>query len=181
MEKIKRWAINFNIAQTALKELLSIYNYSLKNKKLRKLPTDPRTLLSTPQKIESIVSLDGGSYWHPGVTHCLKSYFKTLDRSMSISLNINIDGIPLYRSSKIQFWPILVAVHEIDDFDPMVVGLYCGDSKPASIQNYLKPLVEELQLLLKHGVIINNNTVSIKIRCFICDAPARSMIKGKSS
>lgn len=160
-----------------MKELLAIYNYSYKKDILQKLPNDPRTLLSTPQKIESIVPMDGGSYWHLGIKYCLESYFKSLD--ISISLNINIDGIPIYKSSKIQFWPILFTIHEIKNFTPMVVGIYCGDSKPGSIQTYLQRLVEELQPLLETGFIINNNRVNIKIRCFICDAPARSMIKGK--
>lgn len=179
VDMIKIWAVSFNIAQTALKELLSIYNQSYKNKKLKPLPSDPRTLLSTPQKMDCIIPLDDGSYWHPGVKYCLESYFKNLDSSISISLNINIDGIPIYKSSKTQFWPILIAIHEIDNFDPMVVGIYCGEKKPASIHNYLKTLVDELQPLLQNGMIINNNKVEIKVRCFICDAPARSMIKGK--
>lgn len=178
-EMIKKWAISFNISQAALKELIAVYNHSFGKHILEKLPTDPRTLLRTPQKIEMIVPMDGGSYWYPGVKYCLELYFKSLDKSISISLNINIDGIPIYKSSKTQFWPILFTVHEIDNFVPMVAGIYCGDRKPASVQRYLQRLVEELQPLIEHGLTINNNKLHVKIRCFICDAPARSMIKGK--
>lgn len=156
-----------------------MYNHFYSKNKLQKLPVDPRTLLNTPKSIQNLFPINDGSYWHKGLKSCLLSYFKTLKSSISISLNINIDGIPLYKGSKIQFWPILFNIHEIEEFSPMTIGIFCGQSKPGSIESYLASFVEELSDILDNGVVINDFHVVVKIRSFICDAPARSMIKGK--
>lgn len=107
-----------------------------------------------------------GLYWHNGFQYCLQTYFKYMDEPKAISCNFNIDGIPLYRSSKAQFWPILFTIHEIKDFVPMVVGIYSGSSKPDA-KMFLKPFVEELSHVMQNGLILNGHKVEIKIRCFI--------------
>lgn len=34
--------------------------------------------------------------------------------------------------------------------------------------------------IMKNGVFINSQKVTDKIRCFVCDSPARAFMKGKS-
>lgn len=177
IDSVRKWAIENNISHSSVKQLCSLYNECYDKQVLKKLPRDPRVLLFTPTRKLEFLEMSNGLYWHNGFENCLQSFFQNLDENKTISCNFNIDGIPLYRSSKAQFWPILFTIHEIKDFTPMVIGIYSGPNKPDA-KLFLKSFVDELSPLLQNGLIINGHKVIIKIRCFICDAPARSMIKG---
>ena len=43
---------------------------------------------------------------------------------------------------------------------------------------YLDDFVNDLLDCLENGITINGRNISVKVRCFICDSPARAMIKG---
>lgn len=60
----------------------------------------------------------------------------------------------------------------------MIIGIYHGKVKPKRVEEFLKPFVDEALPILNAGVIINDHKLSIKIRAFICDSPARAFIKG---
>lgn len=62
--------------------------------------------------------------------------------------------------------------------DPMIIAIWCGDGKPTVLNDFLGPFVNELNEILRNKVYINNYQISVVIRCFICDTPARSFIKG---
>ena len=64
-------------------------------------------------------------------------------------LSINIDGVPLFKSSGIQLCPILCSVRK---FDPFVVAEFCGDAKPNSVQEYLSDFLSELTNLQQNGI-----------------------------
>ena len=53
----------------------------------------------------------------------------------TVSLDVNIDGLPIFKSSKLQFWPLLV---KFNNFSPLIVALYCGESKPEPLDHYLR-------------------------------------------
>lgn len=145
------------------------------------LPADPRTLMKTPRSInytEIGIGIDTGLYWHQGLAFCLRNCFKDLEKNISISININIDGLPLYRSSNKNFWPILFNIQEYPNIRPMALGIFFGESKPSNVQNYLLPFVEEIKPILQNGLELNGHKISISIRCFICDSPARAFVKG---
>lgn len=166
------WALKNNINHSALKELIQIVNARLGNPTV--LPKDPRTLLQTPRNV-SIVHLGNDEYyWHNGMQFCLKNAFSKLSEEKTISVNFNMDGLPLFNSSKEKFWPILFNVTEMPLLRPMVIGIYSVKSKETNMKGYLTPFVNEL----KDGVKINGHTLNIQIRCFICDSPARAFIKG---
>lgn len=78
-------------------------------------------------------------------------------------------------------WPILINVHEERKITPMIVGIFSGKSKPTSIEEYLQQFVDEAVLVLQNGIVINGYILSVKIRAFICDSPARAFIKGKTN
>lgn len=94
------------------------------------------------------------------------------------SLNFFIDGLPLHKSTRKQFWPILMSIHEMPEVPVLMVGNFYGQSKPKSLDEYLRPLVEELNELIDNGIKIAKKTIKIIIRAFIADAPARAFIKG---
>jgi len=65
--------------------------------------------------------------------------------------------------------------------DPFVVAVYCGNSKPAHLADYLKEFVNECTDLLLHGILIDGSTFQIEVHSFVCDVPARSFLKGIKS
>jgi len=46
----------------------------------------------------------------------------------STSIDVNIDGLRLFDSSKTKFWPILGKVVNTLD-EPFTIGVYCGPKK----------------------------------------------------
>lgn len=97
---------------------------------------------------------------------------------MEIDLTFNIDGLPLHKSSKFEFWPILFNIHNMPNINPMVIGIYCGDTKPPTADEFLNEFVEEMDYFLKNGLVINGYEMAIRVRCFVCDTPARAFVKG---
>lgn len=61
---------------------------------------------------------------------------------------------------------------------PFIVCIWYGEGKPKPANDFLLPFVNELEDIIENGVTINNNIIKIKIRCFLCDTPARSLMKG---
>ncbi|CAH2207551.1 jg27715, partial [Pararge aegeria aegeria] len=175
-QRIKEWATERNISQIALNDLAAIVNDRFPGI----LPRDARTILGTIQQIR-IKTIKGGEYWHNGLTKCLKkSLEKWIDVPAKIALNFNFDGLPIFKSSNKEFWPILCTIFERPDIEPFVIGIYYGVGKPNQIDEYLNDFVNEMENLLKDGIYIEQfkKTVSIEIRCFTCDSPARAYIKG---
>lgn len=60
----------------------------------------------------------------------------------------------------------------------MVIAIWSGSSKPSDLDAYLGSFVAELKTLVRDGIEINDLRISIIIRAFICDTPARNFIKG---
>lgn len=104
--KLRTWAIEKNINKRAITALLKI----LRSFGLTSLPEDSRTLLETPRKVD-IVELAGGKYWHNGLKNCMTQVFGQLSSNMCVEININFDGLPLFKSSPLNLWPILANVH----------------------------------------------------------------------
>jgi hypothetical protein len=48
----------------------------------------------------------------------------------TLQVQINVDGLPLYKSSASQLWPILCSVN---DGVPMIAAMYLGNSKPSPV------------------------------------------------
>lgn len=67
---------------------------------------------------------------------------------------------------------------DMPDVEPFVIAIWCGSKKPSNLTDYLTPFVNELIELIDDGYRINDRLISIKIRCFVCDTPARCLLKG---
>lgn len=50
--------------------------------------------------------------------------------------------------------------------------------KPKDLNWYISTFVHELKHIIENGLTVNSKRVSIKVRCFICDTPARCFLKG---
>ena len=92
-----------------------------------------------------------------------------------LKLVFNIDDLPLFKSAGIQLWPIL---GYFDSFDIFIIAIYGGESKPNSFSEYLKDFMNELNHLIWNGFNFYEKYFNIDVKCFFCDAPARSFLKG---
>ena len=88
-----------------------------------------------------------------------------------MKLIFNIDGVPVFTSSNLPFWPILCSV---DNLEPFSVAIFYGNSKPNFVDDYLSDLVSELLNLCEDGIHISDEVVDIQIKAFVCDAPSRN-------
>lgn len=132
-----------------------------------------------------MINIGNGKYWkNNDFQLCLKNTLEKLNFNEEvISLNVNIDGLPIYKSSKAEFWPILCNLFELPQVKPFIIGIYYGQGKPCDVKEYLQFFVDEIKLLMEEGLIISTQNkfkaIKVKIRSFICDSPARAFIKGK--
>uniref|UniRef100_A0A182SI62 Uncharacterized protein n=1 Tax=Anopheles maculatus TaxID=74869 RepID=A0A182SI62_9DIPT len=65
-----------------------------------------------------------------------------------LDVNISVDGLPLHNSGPTQLWPILMQVKNVPDIPIMILGIFCGAAKPDSIEDFLRPLVDEINHIL---------------------------------
>src|SRR6218665_531926 len=169
------WVTQFGIPLVAVTGLLKILQPLHLD-----LPTDARSLLSTPRS-HSIIELDGGGHYvhlgiHKGIAGLQKSgHLRNLD---TVQLQFNIDGLPLYKSSSISLWPILCLVKNCArNQDPFVVGTFCGNSKPGNVEAFLSDFIQEMKGLLQHGIQFDDSNYAVVLHSFVCDAPARALLK----
>lgn len=109
-----------------------------------------------------------------------------LKYSNNISLQFNIDGIPMYRKSNYQIWPIQCMINELSPHERknhiLMCGLWFGPHKP-HMDVFLKPFVKELSHLCEAGFnwidATDGKTHITKVFPIICssDAPARATIQ----
>lgn len=65
-----------------------------------------------------------------------------------------MDGLPIYKISKCEFWPVLGNIHEIPEIKPLVIGIYSGTGKPADLSSYLQTFVSETKQVLQDGIFV---------------------------
>ena len=171
-DEIALWALQFNISHIALNRLLCILR-----KIFPDLPKDSRTVLQTCTTV-ALQNIAGGFYYHFGLASGLISIVKEFGvHGDTIKLQINIDGLPLSRSSNAQFWPILGLITNCAVSEPYVIGLFYGHSKPNSLDDYLHQLVSELAMLQSSGLHVVDRVYTLKVTAVVCDTPARAFVK----
>ena len=105
----------------------------------------------------------------------------------NLSLTWNVDGVPLFKSSKYSLWPMYLLINELPykqrvfKENSILAGLWFGEEKP-NMSFYLKPIVEELITLKTHGLEVNSPHVSRPFICKVvllagsCDLPAKCLV-----
>jgi len=169
---LQEWALKNRISHVALNELMAAIK-----PKYPELPSDARSLLKTPRKV-NIQNVKPGQYYHFGLSNCVKQLLSrhSVQHLQFVQVNINIDGLPLFKSSNSQVYPILCNL--VENFNEVnIVGIYYGNEKPADANVFLKDVTEEAINLTTYGITINDHTYPFKINAFICDVPAKSFIK----
>jgi hypothetical protein len=173
-EKLADWARSFRIPLNALSSLLAILHDDHPC-----LPKDARTLLGTVTEY-AIKHVAGGEYYHFGLKASLTQQLPSINvpSGSSISVQINIDGLPIFKSSGTQFWPILGMIDGEQRSSPFVIGVFCGNSKPTSLSDYLREFVDDCKNLEKDGLVVGDEHYRFRISAVVCDAPARAFVKG---
>lgn len=169
-QKLITWALEFNIQHNALSSLLCLLNRYTN----QKLPTDARTLLRTPRST-MIRAVANGHYLHLGLKCAVQQIIlQNKELNNSIDLLINIDGLPLSRSSNACLWPILCS--ENIKKHVFLVGAYYGAEKPKDVNCFLEEFVEECVALINDVFTFGGKLYNIRISALICDAPAKSLV-----
>jgi len=122
-ESLAEWGIKFGISHCAVDGLLKILKPFHSE-----LPLTARTLFETV-KSSDITVVSGGEYCHFGLAEGLKQHIRCHGPPLgpTIQLQVNIDGLPLFKSSQVQVWPILCSVFNASfNKDPFVVGIFSG-------------------------------------------------------
>lgn len=179
ISKLRLWAIECRTPLIHLEKLLKI----LQSRLLPTLPKSAATFLNSNDSAYTINKMEDcdntiGEYLYFGIEQGLQLCVNTEIHPDTLELQVNIDGMKLFKSSIKTMWPILVKVHhEPDIYKPFVVSAYVGNSKPKSVNLFLKDFIAEINNLQNRGTIINNKQFHVTIKCFICDTPARAYIK----
>lgn len=94
-----------------------------------------------------------------------------------IKLELSVDGIPVFKSPPTGFWPILCRVIGTNDIYPFLCGAFSGPSKPKSVDDFLAPVIADVQSLQETGIDFNGRHFDVQLLRVICDTPARSFVK----
>ena len=169
-EDLAIWVNRYRPSREAVNELLKILS-----KQGLSVPKDSRTLLKSPRVVD-VVSKCGGTFSYLGIKTGILIALENMQAvENEIFLDVDIDGVPLTKSSNSQLWPILGAINNSDFV--FVIAVFHSFSKPSSVDDYLSDFIKEARQLLKDGICYNDTHFKFSIRSFICDSPARSFLK----
>ncbi|XP_035892086.1 uncharacterized protein LOC118503205 [Anopheles stephensi] len=115
---------------------------------------------------------------YPQMPRTARSISNEKSPATQLCLTISINVLPLHTNSSMQFWPILFSIHELPQAPVMTAGIFCGTTKPESAEEYLRPMVIEINDLMQRGIIVHGCHVAIRLRAIVADTPARAFIKG---
>ncbi|XP_061497146.1 uncharacterized protein LOC133391066 [Anopheles gambiae] len=179
IEGLRTWAIVKNVPRTTLNLLLAV----LRNLYHLDVPKDARTFLKTPTEVGlEVQTISGGEFWYQGIETVLRNYFRnTIPEHDTLKIQMSIDGLPLFKSSTKQLWPILIWVESLPEAPVMLVGLFCGQTKPGLVEEFLGPLVEDFNRLQETGLRCGDKVVRLLPSAFVADSPARAFAKGMQS
>lgn len=173
--ELVEWAQTCKIKISAVDKLLPI----LKSKHSQ-LPVTYKSLLNRvktgSQKCQPL-NITSGEYIHFGILEGLLSCINSLglQNERNIKYQVNVDGLPLFKSSSQQLWPIIGKV--VGTKCLFLIGAFNGKSKPADIDEFLQPFVMESIMLSTEGFLYQDKHFTATVDCFICDCPARAYLK----
>lgn len=149
-EDLEKLIIERNVPYNTANELLRI----LRKHGHTELPSDVRVLVNTPRNASvNIKHMGNGRYAHFGLTSALERSIKIYSQFIEtneIKININVDGLPISKSSSSQFWPIMASIEDIGIRTlPFVIGIYHGMCKPSNANDFLSSLLTNFCFFLK--------------------------------
>ncbi|KAB0804368.1 hypothetical protein PPYR_01338 [Photinus pyralis] len=58
----------------------------------------------------------------------------------------------------------------------IMVGVFHGNSKPDSANEFLRDFIEDSTNLITNGIFLGNNSYNFRVKMLVCDAPAKSFV-----
>lgn len=174
IQNLREWATSGGIVS-----MTKIDNLLIKLRPVfRNLPKSYKTLLKTPRAIRITPCYNGGQMWYRGIKNNLDAFIleEYLQMKVKIEIDVNMDGLPLFRSSKKKFWPILGCLVGAKN-EPFVIAIYFGKSNPNNVEEFLEDFVTEAEYLINNGYTRYGRNYGFIIRHYILDAPARELVK----
>ena len=91
----------------------------------------------------------------------LKKYPQAvLEELDSVDISLNVDGLPLFKSTNQSLWPVLCCIN-LSPKSIFPLSLALVSSKPTSLD------------FIEWG----DKVIRVQIRCITCDAPAKPLVK----
>ncbi|KAK3918582.1 Protein ANTAGONIST OF LIKE HETEROCHROMATIN PROTEIN 1 [Frankliniella fusca] len=136
-----------------------------------------KVLLKCPIQDEGFVNIGEGLFWYKGIAENLRERLTAeyLLAHDEIVVDINIDGLDLFKSSQISFWPILGCLK--GQRTPFIIACYCGVGHPSDLEIFMQKFIQESNNLQDNGFEFANTPFPFKLDNFILDAPARALVK----
>ena len=120
-----------------------------------------------------------------------RTYKQLLDKGLAnkhnISLMLNTDGIPVFKSSKFSLWPLYYVINELSPCkrqkreNLIFAGLWFGPDKP-HLMTYSRPFCISLRELQDKNTEVESPDVDDKFACKVfliaacCDLPAKCLL-----
>ena len=174
---LAEWVNAYQIKHNAADRLLKI----LKESGHPSLPGSTRTLTKTARYVPSTQKSGMDYVYFPVKEELMQQFLRypkaVTEKATTLELSLNIDGLPLFKSSNNTLWPILCGIMNVEPVTVFPVALTYGRSKPSNLE-FLQDTIDDLNVLLNDGLDIGERVIPISIRCIVCDAPAKALVKG---
>ncbi|CAN7985170.1 unnamed protein product [Ixodes hexagonus] len=138
------------------------------------VPKDARTILGTQRKAPLEQER---RFLHLGLRKGLEQALDKQVVPQELVIQVNVDGLPLFNSSSMGFWPILCRLANCGDGAPFIVSLFCDKGKPPNLSRFLGPFLRRIEDLMTNGLFYKGSCVSVRLAAVICDASARSFVR----
>lgn len=140
------------------------------------VPKDSRTLMHT-----DTTPIGDATFHHipHGLDEGIEQHLRSgiLFDDNIIKLELNIDGIPIFKSPVTGFWPVLCRVIGVKERFPFLVSSFCGPGKPEDVHRFLQPVIDDILRLEREGFLFNGRRFEVRLERAVCDTPARSFCK----
>lgn len=145
------------------------------------LKKDFRSIMKRPRDKVGIERFsNNGEYYYFGIANGLIAFqnYYEFPTDGVLKLKVNVDGVPLFESTKKSLWPILIQVAGNVQNEVIMVAAYWEGEEVHSVDSdeFIEQFVGEANLLIENGIEIEGKMLRVEILNFICDAPAKAFV-----
>ncbi|VDP77143.1 unnamed protein product [Schistosoma mattheei] len=149
--------------------------------RIPELPTSIRSVLRRCNDVEPKI-LESGTHYYLGLKSSLlrtSENWLRKTRFTELKLQLNYDGLSLFKISNQQPWPVLCRITSLLVSNVFIVGIYGSEVEPSDFKDMSAALITELHELLTVGINVDKFQVhlTVKLVAVICDALALSNVR----
>lgn len=116
-------------------------------------------------------------YFLSNLAQKAESQLHLLDGRFGFSLQINIDGSPLFKSTNNQIWAILGEINNLCNETPFVIGIFTRQIKPSNLNDFLQRIIDDFKELTDNSSDLNDKHFNVVLDSVNCDALAKAFVK----